>query len=353
MDKIRTVRRLLLVRRYDAGDLLDIFLVSAVSALLLVRFLLRITGYPQLGGERLHIAHLLWGGLLMMSALIILLSTQSRLPIHFCAVVGGVGFGLFIDELGKMLTRDVNYFFRPTIALIYILFILLYIASRALGRRIEPTPEASLINALELTKEAVIRDMDPTEKRLALACLERSDPSHPVVPVLWKMLNEVEVVPPLLPAPLAAARLRVRAWYNRFSQARFFSPLVLALATANAAAAVVQGFRALKPAASRSLHVDAWGQLVSSGLIFLLVVWGILSWPRSRLSAYRRFRRAALLSICVTQVFAFYRQQLGAIAGLAVSVLIWAALGYLIRQEERVSAGRGNREGATGMESGG
>ena len=42
-------------------DLLENFLISAVTAVLLVRLFLYLTGYPQLGGAGLHIAHLLWG----------------------------------------------------------------------------------------------------------------------------------------------------------------------------------------------------------------------------------------------------------------------------------------------------
>jgi hypothetical protein len=336
------------VRRYDAGDLLDTFFVSAVSALLLIRFVLKLTGYPQLGGHHLHIAHLLWGGLLMLIGILLLLTTLSRTPIHLAAAVAGLGWGTFIDELGKFLTRDNDYFFRPTIALIYVIFVLLYIASRALGRGILLTPKAALVNALELTKEAVIHDMDPQERRWALWLLDRSDPSHPVVPALREMLEGVTVVPPHGPARIRRARQWLRAWVNRISSSRTFPRVLLPVVILASALALLEGLLSIGPAPSRSISVSAWGQLVSSGVVALLVIWGLYRWPHSRLAAYRSFHRGALLAICVTQLFAFYREQLRAVTGLAIGVVLWSALRYLIHREERTAPDGGPSERPAG-----
>jgi hypothetical protein len=50
-------------RDLPAARYLDLFVVGGVSAVLAIRFILRISGYPSLGGARFHIAHMLWGGL--------------------------------------------------------------------------------------------------------------------------------------------------------------------------------------------------------------------------------------------------------------------------------------------------
>src|SRR5206468_1528896 len=61
------------LRSFEAGGLLETFLTAAVAALLGIRFFLRLAGYPQLGGSHLHVAHMLWGGVLMAAAIILLL----------------------------------------------------------------------------------------------------------------------------------------------------------------------------------------------------------------------------------------------------------------------------------------
>src|SRR5438034_10516278 len=128
------------VIRNDRPALVDSFLIAAALTVLGLRVYLAAAHYPQLGGNGLHIAHVLWGGLLMVAAIGMLLSLLTRTWQLIAAVVGGVGFGLFIDELGKFLTSDNNYFFKPTAPLIYPLFIPLYFTARDLRRFRKLTP---------------------------------------------------------------------------------------------------------------------------------------------------------------------------------------------------------------------
>src|SRR3989344_3704458 len=83
----------------DVGALLEIFLVSAVSSLLGLRAYLEITGYPQVVSSEFHIAHMLWGGLLMTAAIFMLLWFLDKNAKRFAALVGGLGFGAFIVGL--------------------------------------------------------------------------------------------------------------------------------------------------------------------------------------------------------------------------------------------------------------
>ncbi|MFL5891488.1 MAG: hypothetical protein ACJ75I_01990 [Solirubrobacterales bacterium] len=75
------------------GPLQDAFLVSAAVMILVIRLELWATNYPQLGGGKLHIAHLLYGGVLMLIAIGVLVSFVGRTGRLPGAIIGGLGFG--------------------------------------------------------------------------------------------------------------------------------------------------------------------------------------------------------------------------------------------------------------------
>src|ERR1700730_18823018 len=171
---LRATRSRVFIRNFAAADLLELFMVAAVSAVLLIRFGLGLTGYPQLGGAGLHVAHLLWGGVLMVVALFLLLVYLGQRVMRLAAIVGGLGFGVFLDELGKFITSDNNYFYKHTIALIYLVFIALFLVLRAVQRQRAWSDETYLINALVMVQEAALHALDTVEHRPPTALLQRA-----------------------------------------------------------------------------------------------------------------------------------------------------------------------------------
>ena len=349
MARLNPFRRHMLVLRYDAGGLLEAFLVAAVTALLVVRFSLAVSAYPTLGGSHLHVSHVVWGGAGMMAAIVMLLVSLSRLSAEIAAVLGGAGFGVFIDELGKAITRNDDYFFRPTIALIYVIFVVLVLVFRRLAGRGRRTPEANLANALELTKEAVIRDLDAEEKQHALALLARCDQDEPLVGALIEALHRVEPVSEPSPHWVVIVRHRLDRLYREAVARPWFGRAVVVTFVAASLVALVEGvLRVAEFAETPDVSLDTMshsalqfaraGSLAASLGVGALVVVGVVALRRSRLAAYRWFLRAALLSIFIGQVFAFYLEQLQALIGLAVSITIWATLRYTIHQEEDMIA---------------
>jgi hypothetical protein len=90
-----------LVERENAVRYMMISLFSSVATVSLVRVFLALTGYPQIGSGTLHIAHVLWGGLILyIAAILPLIYLNPRLH-TVGAILSGVGVGLFIDEVGK------------------------------------------------------------------------------------------------------------------------------------------------------------------------------------------------------------------------------------------------------------
>ena len=76
--------------------------------MVLTRLYLISTGYPKIGGGVYHIAHALFGGLSLVVACVLVLLYANRGVLTACAVLGGLGLGLFIDEIGKFITANNN-----------------------------------------------------------------------------------------------------------------------------------------------------------------------------------------------------------------------------------------------------
>ncbi len=174
-------KSLYFVRRVTAMQDFEVFFVTSVATILLVRMILAATGWPQLGGGKIHFAHLLWGGIGMLLAFILFMAMQGRLWDFLATLSAGIGFGLFLDELGKFITSDNDYFFQPAVAIMYVLFVVLFFLFRALGRVDKMGPETALVNSFDFAKEAVMRAMSRGERDEALYVLGRADQSDPMV----------------------------------------------------------------------------------------------------------------------------------------------------------------------------
>lgn len=343
------------IRSFRADVLLESFLVGAVASVLAIRLFLSLTGYPQIGGGGLHIAHMLWGGLLMLAAIIILLSFLSRAAEQVAAVLGGIGFGTFIDEVGKFVTSDNDYFYRPAVALIYIIFILIYLAAHAIHRRRHFSREEYLVNALREMEEVAMHHLDEEERKRSVLYLERSDPANPLVAALRDALSRVRLAETPRPLPYARLKLLVRSFYHYVAGLRWFPSLVTAFFVAQLLFKLAYAFTLIflfgvgweqvldlrvlgrVVALTNELSFIDWAQLASSLLSALFLLSGIVRIRRSRLRAFQMFERSVLVSIFLTQVFAFYKEQFSALVGLFFNIVVLAALHFMIERERAVA----------------
>ncbi len=83
-----------------------------------------------------------------------------------------------------------------------------------------------------------------------------------------------------------------------------------------------------------AMSLADWGDTVGTVLSSAMIVVGVAALRGSRLAAYHWFKRAVLVSIFLIQFFAFYTEQLGALVGLTLDLVLLGGLNYLIEQEE-------------------
>jgi hypothetical protein len=195
------------VLNQNAGNLLENFFISAVVSILVIRLYIRVFAATpvttqltmRLATERsmvdLHFAHVLWGGLFMLAGIILALAFLGRSTRELAAILGGIGFGAFIDQLGKFITLDNDYFFQPAIALIYLSLVLFFIIIRAFQRPRHISRRYALANALEITKLSVIGDAHPEDRAKALALLDQFPSSDPEIDMVRQGLHRMEAAP--------------------------------------------------------------------------------------------------------------------------------------------------------------
>jgi hypothetical protein len=345
--------RSLLHRDLRSAHHVDLLVVAAVCTVLLVRFYLRLTDYPQVGGEHLHVAHMLWGGLLMLTALLLLLSFLGRRSRLWAALAGGVGFGLFIDEVGKFVTNDNDYFYRPAVALIYVTFVVTYLAARGLRRRRKVTHEETLVNALHDLEEAVLHDFQAEERARVLRELEPLAGRDPLAAELVAVVRRAAIAPGRPPTRLERLRAAAVAGYRRLAAQPGFARALVAFFVAQlvvklgAVAVLLLRPDAGRPIAARvvllswtgdTLALAEWLQIGSSLGSALLVAAGVAALHRSRVLALRLFQRSILVSIFLTQVFMFYREQWAALLVLAFNVVVLLGVDFARAHEAERTA---------------
>jgi hypothetical protein len=338
-------------RNADLGLLHETFFICAVTTILCIRTDLWLTNYPQLGGHGLHIAHLLYGGALMLVALAFLLTLLGRRVRWIGAVVGGIGFGFFIDELGKFITSDNNYFFRPAAGIIYLVFILLFLGSRAYQRRRGLNEAERVRNAFELIAEASIGPWQAGSRARALTLLGEVDATNPLRGPLLALADGIDATPDPEPPVWTRWGEAIARRYEAATQANWFGPVVIAVFALWAVISLLGVFALVLPvgfeegAARAGEGSDAisqlsflnWGSLVSSTVSGVLVFLGLSDLVRGdRPQAYAWLTRALLVSIFVTRVFSFVESQFGAVFGLGIDILLLISVQAMARREARL-----------------
>ena len=203
------------ILRRHAERYILITLLSFALTVGLTRLFLYLTGYPQLGGGSLHIAHVLWGGLFLFAAIILILTYINQKIFILSAVLSGIGVGLFIDEVGKFITATNDYFFPAAAPIIYSFFLLTVLVYTLVVRRSRRNTRMELYQLLGGLEEILDEDFSEIELEQLQAQIQivRQNPMYhdlqPIADGLEKYLDQ-ELKHRPIPKPMLLDRLNAR-----------------------------------------------------------------------------------------------------------------------------------------------
>lgn len=318
-------------RSYDLHQRLTLLFVCAVATVVFTRAFLAATGYPQVGGSKLHIAHVLWGGLFLLTALLSTLAFLSPAAKPVAAVVGGVGFGLFIDEVGKFVTKDVNYFYKPAIAIIYVAFVVLFGVIRWLSRRGFTAEEATL-SGLDALQRAAVGGLSEQRRTHILNLLQRTGADTPLARSVHDLLVRTATEPQSRPRlALRLSKSLEQVWVALTGHRLFRFGVFAVLFAAAAISAAEAGWLLRHGIHHLSFSQRAFTLTTVVADVALLI--GATRLSRSLVSALHWYDHAVLLEITVGQIFLYSSEQLAATLNLVALLVLWGLLRWAIQFE--------------------
>ncbi len=326
-------------RNYLGQSHAESFLFIAIATILVTRLFLKLTGYPQVGGGTLHIAHTLYGELLMMLALLVgwlLLGKGAR---TLAVVLGGIGFGLVLDEVGKFVTKDNDYFYGPAAEIMYVLVVVVLVGTRAL-RAVRPlSAHEYLASASAIATDGVARGLSEHQRDVGLRLVQRARDRGAAA-------EDIEHVRGLLQsARTASDHLHaVSSWLPRLIPAFVESPRLARLVgwVIVAAALASLFFHTLGVALGgyfyqdRSVHVHLAGMSVGTAILMIGAVLTLaMALPAAialrrtdRIWPLRWLRDAALLFTLLSALVHFATEGFAALINLSIGLLAMAILSY-------------------------
>jgi hypothetical protein len=324
---------------------------------LLVRGFLAAAGYPQIGGGGLHIAHVLWGGLLMVMGLVLLLSFAGPVIRPLAAVLSGVGIGLFIDEVGKFVTSDNDYFYRPAAALMYVFVACLVLVVHLMHGRRAHHPSEHLAAAVDQAVAGVVGGFPPRRRAVAYAQLRRASgaPGCDQALALVRAVPEdpVELFDPRHVVNTRRLAHRLRRGLRTGRTATILPVITAVVLVGQVIYAVSQFGPSLLDRLTQTSGADAASLappgplplalgLISTLACAVLLGIGILRLRRATTAAYRWFYRALLVNLLFTRVFQFDVEQFLATTSVIIDLVMLGLVVAVVAERRPAvpSAGR-------------
>ena len=314
----------------------ELFIITAALTIFLTRLYLHITGYPAIDNGVIHIAHAVWGGILMMVGYAFLLKFFGFRMHQFASLIGGIGFGLFIDELGKFITHNNDYFFARAISLIYLIFVGMIIWSWNTHRR-KLSEKEYLLYALSIMQDAVMEGgVDEAKRDQALKYLRRCNQSESMVVQAMKTLAVLKITTVKPPDYWEKLKNSFDNILSRFVTARYTEFLIdmLFIIKAIATPIIIVTVLLGEPLFDTDLAIL---QLIATGVACGFVAAGVVKLRFSKVKAYELFIKSLLIDIFITQTFLFYRVEFSGLILLAFNIFLYIVLdAFLYRKYQDI-----------------
>lgn len=344
-----------LTKRKEASELILNFMATALLTILITRLWIKLDIYNQIAFGVWHIAHVLWGGLFLLISVLLTLVFYGKKTLFWASIFGGVGWGFFIDEIGKYLTKDNNYWFRPAIIFIYVSFIILFLLYRKLEKETPIDIKTRWYKLFEDMEEIINNDLEEKEKKESLKEIKElilltNDQSKKVV--LEKLKIAVEEIKPKknkkeidLEKMIAGS---VNMTYNRWFKKKLVFFGFLAYYIWFLIDKFIDTVRVLLNPNKMMMiqnyysHYDFFSRadvyMISIKFILDLIVAGfylagIIMWgKRKSLRGITLFQWGLLINVFLGSVFKFYFEQFSGIFGLILSILVLSWLSNYKRE---------------------
>ena len=347
------------IRREFAEQYLENVIVAFVVTLLGIRLFLELTGYPQIGGGGLHIAHAIWGGLFLLAAALLALLFRNQSLLELSSVLTGIGWAFFIDEVGKFITADNDYFFRPAAPLVYLTFLLLWFVATRIPWGADL--HSQIYHVLDRFEEVIESRVDPDDlqtmrARLVQLSKERQDSvTDDLARALLRFVEREDIrtreeEPSRLALWAEGARRSVDRLLLSPSRQHTACPLVLALygcmLLLNLGTHLLGMWRPdVAGTLLAGLDVDPLSSTANTVLFMLMngvrLVVVLLSWVaalqlrQGKSSGWRTAHRAFFLSVVAADVLSFYFSQFSAAIIAIIDVLLLNGVNHVLRISRR------------------
>jgi hypothetical protein len=282
---------------------------------------------------------------LLFVAVLLPLAFANRWALPASALLGGMGIGLFIDEVGKFITQANDYFFPPALSIVYGFFLLTVFVYLYFRRPQHPDPRQAMYRAFEGLQDALDGDLDTAEAarietQLAIAANSDRDEMVSLAEALSGFLQvEKQHLSTAEPGLWKRMVTRVDSLGRRLGRGRHRA-IISVLLILWVAFVIGYIFLLVQGGANLDSQVVRWrvSLIVIQALVGALMIVALLAWLAAKEDLGLKLAISGfLLSLVALQTLYFYLSQFSAITAtllqLAFLLILLAYRRWYLRDD--------------------